>query len=381
MHYEAEPFSGSFFMNFSIRRALGAFALLCLASGSAVYAADTFPVTAAQMKALGITVQRLDRPVDIRGPIYPARVVLPLQQEQVISAPMAGLVDQLLVDEHQAITRGQPLLHLNSPEYGEQQLSALEAANKGRLAQATLARERSLFAEGIIPRRRVFEAEAAASDAQARVRQANGALRLAGVDSAAIAELIRSGALKDALVLHGKSAGVVVGINAKPGQRVAAGDPLMRVADMSRLWLDIQIPAERANAWARNGQIVVVGRKATAKPLSLGAVVGEGQILTLRAEVTAGADQLRPGEFVQAQVPLAGTRGAWTLPLAAVVRQGEQAHVFVRTAQGFVAQPVEVVASSGPSVSVAGPLKVGDQIAISSVIALKAAWLGESGGE
>jgi membrane fusion protein, heavy metal efflux system len=84
---------------------------------------------------------------------------------------------------------------------------------------------------------------------------------------------------------------------------------------------------------------------------------------------------------VQAQVPLAGTQGAWTLPLAAVVRQGEQAHVFVRTAQGFVAQPVEVVASSGPSVSVAGPLKVGDQIAISSVIALKAAWLGESGGE
>ncbi|TPG08572.1 HlyD family efflux transporter periplasmic adaptor subunit [Rhodanobacter glycinis] len=368
-------------MNFSIRRALGAFALLCLAPSSVLYAADTFPVTAAQMKALGITVQRLDRPVDIRGPIYPARVVLPLQQEQVISAPMAGLVDQLLVDEHQTIVRGQPLLHLNSPEYGEQQLRALEAASKSRLAQAAVVRERKLFAEGIIPQRRVFEAEAAASDAQARVRQASGALRLAGVDGAAIAQLIQSGVLKDALVLHSKGAGVVVSIEAKPGQRVAAADPLIRVADMSRLWLDIQIPAERANAWARNGQIVVVGRKATAKPLSLGAVVGEGQMLILRAEVTSGADQLRPGEFVQAQVPLAGTRGAWTLPLAAVVRQGGQAYVFVRTAQGFVAQPVEVVASSGPSVSVAGPLKAGDQIAISSVIALKAAWLGESGGE
>lgn len=372
---------GSLLMNRSIRNALGAFALLCFFSGSAAYAADSFPVTAAQMKALGVTVQRLDQPAAIRGPIYPARVVLPLQQEQVISAPVAGLVDQLLVEEHQNVTQGQPLLRLNSPQFGQQQLDALEAASKNRLAQQALVRERKLFAEGIIPQRRVFEAEAAAGDAQGRLRQSKGALRLAGLDGASITRLIDSGTLKDALVLRSKSAGVVVSIGAKPGQRVAAADPLLRVADLSRLWLDIQLPAERANVWAKDGRISIVGRTATAKPLSLGAMVGEGQTITLRAEVTAGTDQLRPGEFVQAQVPLAGTKGAWALPLAAVVRQKEQAVVFVRTPKGFTAQPVTVVASAGPSISVSGPLQAGDQIAISSVIALKAAWLGQSGGE
>jgi len=42
---------------------------------------------------------------------------------------------------------------------------------------------------------------------------------------------------------------------------------------------------------------------------------------------------------------------------------------------------VKVIAESAQDVSVAGPLKAGDAIAIKGTIALKAAWLGESGAE
>ena len=60
-------------------------------------AADEFAVTQAQMQGLGVTLQRLERPSDIQGQAYPARVVLPPAQEQVVSAPLAGLVDRVLV--------------------------------------------------------------------------------------------------------------------------------------------------------------------------------------------------------------------------------------------------------------------------------------------
>jgi len=46
-----------------------------------------------------------------------------------------------------------------------------------------LQREKQLFAEGIVPQRRLFEAEAAASDGKAGLRQASAALRLAGLDA------------------------------------------------------------------------------------------------------------------------------------------------------------------------------------------------------
>ena len=95
------------------------------------------------------------------------------------------------------------------------------------------------------------------------------------------------------------------------------------------------------------------------------------------------ATLLRTGEYVQAQVPFAAGAASgsesWPVPVASVVRQGDKAYVFVRTPKGFLAQQVTVLHSAGTSVQVQGPMKTGQDIAVTSVIALKAAWLGKSG--
>ncbi len=100
------------------RRSLGRCALalvpwLILANA---HAADEFAVSAAQMQALGVQLQRLDKPADIAGQTFPARVALPPRQDQVVSAPLPGVVEQLLVADNDAVKPGQPLLRLASPE-------------------------------------------------------------------------------------------------------------------------------------------------------------------------------------------------------------------------------------------------------------------------
>lgn len=340
-----------------------------------------FAVSASQLKALGIKLQRLERPTEIRGLIYPARVVVPPQQEQVLSAPVAGLVERILVAEHQTVRRGEPLLRLTSPELGELQLSLMEAANRDRLSRRTLDRERKLFSEGIIPQRRVYEAELAASDSQARLRQSQAALRLAGMDPGSMGRVAGGGSLTDGMLLRAKNAGTILALDVKPGQRVTSADPLLRIADLSELWLDIQIPADRADTWSKDQTIAIIGSELTATPMSVSALVSESQTVTLRARVNSGEAEFSPGEFVQAQVPFASSAGTWAVPIGSVAREDDKAYVFVRTASGFSAKPVTVVASAAQSVSVEGALKSGDQIAVSSVIALKAAWLGESGGD
>lgn len=357
-----------------------------LAATAPAHAADEFAVTPSQMQGLGITLQRLERPASIQGQAYPARVVLPPSQEQVVSAPLAGLVDRVLVGENDTVKAGQPLLRLISPELGELQLKALEAASKSRLSQKTVQRERMLFTDGIIPERRVQEAEGDAEADRARLQQAEAALRLAGLDATSIKKISVGGTLQDGLTVHAKAAGTVLSLAVKPGQRVAQADALMRLVDTRQLWLDIQLPADRRSQVAvKGGEITVVGRDATAVAMSLGSMVSDGQTITLRAQITKGATLLRPGEYVQAQVPFASGAGgsaeseSWPVPVASVVRQDDKAYVFVRTAKGFLAQPVTVLNSAGESVQVQGPLKTGQDIAITSVIALKAAWLGKSG--
>lgn len=344
-----------------------------------------FAVSAAQMKTLGITLLKLERPGAIAGMAYAAKVVLPPGQEQVVSAPVAGVVDQLLVGEQQAVKAGQALLRLTSPQFGEMQLKLLEAASRARLSRKTLQREQALLAEGIIPERRVQEAEAAAQDDAARQRQAEAALRLAGIDAAAVQRIAAGGALQDGLVVRARAAGVVLGIDIKPGQRVQEADALLRLASLQTLWLDIAMPADRQPAAlmhdVKAAPIQIVGRDALAIPLSVGATVSDSQTVTLRARVTRGADRLRPGEVVQARVPFAANAAGWALPLQALARQDDQAYVFVRTDKGFVARPVSVVSSAGNEVQVTGDLKPGQEVATASVIALKAAWQGKSGGD
>lgn len=344
-------------------------------------ASDEFPVSAAQMQALGVTLLKLDRPGPIPGMTYPARVVLPPNQEQVASAPVNGVVDRLLVGVNQAVAAGQPLLRLSSPAYGELQLKLLEAAGKTGLSRKTLARERQLFSEGIIPERRVLEAELAASSDAARMRQAEAALRLAGADTATLRRIGAGGRLDDGLVLRARSAGVVLAVEVKPGQHVKEADPLVRLANLRELWLDIQVPADRQlKILPKGGEITVNGRDAAAETLSVGAVVGDSQTVILRARVSRGAERLRPGEVVQARVPFAPNEGGWAVPLQSIARQEDRAYVFVRSATGFVATPVAVVSNAGQLVQVTGALRSGQEIAATSVIALKAAWLGKSGG-
>jgi cobalt-zinc-cadmium efflux system membrane fusion protein len=249
-----------------------------------------------------------------------------------------------------------------------------------------LQRERALFTEGIIPERRMQEAEGAAEEDGARLRQAEAALRLAGLDSSSIRKIAVGGNLQDGVTVLAKAPGTVMALSAKTGQRVAQAEALMRVADTRQLWLDIQVPADRrGQVDIKGGQIAVVGRDATATPLSIGAMVSDNQTVTLRAQVTKGASLLRAGEYVQVQVPFATANGAgtsaWALPVQSVVRQADKAYVFIRTEKGFLAQQVTALNSAGSSVQVQGPLKAGQDIAVTSVIALKAAWLGKSGSE
>ncbi len=365
-------------------RALGrcaGFIAPCLLFVSA-QAADEFAISAAQMQSLGVQLQRLEQPSEITGPTYPARVVLPPGQEQVASAPLAGVVDQLLVGENDPVEDGQPLLRLTSPALGELQLQLMEAGSGNRLVAKTLQRERQLFAEGIIPERRVFEAEAAAAVNRARQNQAEAALRLAGIESAMIRRVAAGGKVETTLIVRARAAGLVADIEVKPGQRVQQADALLHIIDTRRLSLDVQIPSARQAdlATAKGASLTVVGRDDVSATIrSVGPSVSDSQMLNLRADLNAGVRRLRPGDLLQVRIPFAAGGTGWPVPLQAVVRDGDRAYVFLRTPTGFVAKPVTVLSSAGQAVRVQGELQAGQEIATGSVIALKAAWQGKGG--
>ncbi len=337
-----------------------------------------FPVAAAQLQTLGIETQPLQPgSAQIRAD-FPAQVVVPPTAEQVVSSPVAGMVAQLLVQPGQPVAAGTPRRRLASPEFGQQPQQLLQASSRAPLARQTAQREQALFKEGIIPQRRVQEAQAALKENEAALQQARAALRLSGVPAASVERILASGAPQDSLTLSAERNAIVTALSVKPGQRVDGMTALLSLAQTDVLWLDIQLPIGERATWTADSRlnVAVDGQEIPARILSISpTVAASSQTVTLRAALEGKAERLRPGEFVSAALPLPASADSWDVPLAAVAHDGGQAYLFVRDAEGFAVRAVQVVASAGQLVRVRGALKAGEQIAVSGVVALKGAWL------
>ena len=363
---------------FRVQRSVWAVAMVCLLA-SAAQAADQpvkFVVPNAQLQALGIQTALLQTQTSAVKASFPAQVMLPPTAEQVVSSPVTGLVTQVLVQQNQAVRAGSPLVRIVSPELGQLQLQLLQATARATLARQAARREQALFKEGIIPQRRVQEAQAALTEGEAALNQAKSILRLSGMSTATINRVAASGKLQDSITLTAMQSGIVTEIAAQPGQRVEAATALMHVAQLNSLWLDIQLPVSQSAHWRAGTRVEVPGRGITARILSASPTVSSSsQTLVLRAVVEGKTSPLLPGEFVTVELPVAATQGSWDVPLSAVAHDGNQAYVFVRTADGFEARPVQAVASAGQRVRVQGAVNAGERIAVTGVVALKGAWL------
>ena len=91
------------------------------------------------------------------------------------------------------------------------------------------------------------------------------------------------------------------------------------------------------------------------------------------AEIATGADRVRPGLAVTVNVR-ADTDGPpqWVVPSAAVARHRERSWIFVRSADGVRAMPVEVVAQNARDASIRAELAPADRVATRGVVALLA---------
>lgn len=360
-------------------------ALAVCAFTSAAQANDRpakFSVAATQIQVLGIQTMQLQNQSNSMTVTFPAQVIVPPTAEKIVSSPVTGLVAQLLVQQNQLVKPGTPLIRIASMELGQLQLQLLQASTRATLARQAAQRERQLFDEGIIPQRRVQETQAALKESEAALNHAKAMLRLSGMSATMVERIAASGKLQDSITLSATQAGIVTEISVKPGQRIEAATALMNVAQTESLWLDIQLPATENTHKLAGTKIKVQGRDITAHILSASPTVSSSsQTLMLRAAIEGKTDQIRPGEFVTVELPVATMQGSWDVPLSAVAHDGKQAYVFVRTPDGFEARPVTIMASAGQRVRMQGQLKAGEHIAVNGVVALKGAWLDGKGSK
>lgn len=358
--------------------ALGVLVAASLWSGAGSAAGEAFTVSDEQLGRLGVLLRPAQVVEIVEYAAVPAAVVVPPARQALVNASHGGVVVRLLVAEGDSVAAAQPVAEIDSLDYVEHQRDYLDAAAAAELATAQEARDRGLYEEGIIAERRVAESAAAARAARARVDHLRAQLDLAGITEAELARLAERRELGRRIVLKAPFAGVVAAVHATVGARVDALDPVLAVADLRELWLELRVAQETA-AHVVPGMLVAAesgGTTVNGTITTVGGVVdATTQTVLVRAVVDNTRAVLRAGQFLTARV-LARPEGVvYAVPGAAVTRHEGESLVFVRRNGELVAQPISVLADDGERIYVVNGLTAGSVVAVDGVSALKSLWL------
>lgn len=299
---------------------------------------------------------------------HPGRVTVPDARQRVLAAPVAALVERLQVSVGDTVRAGQVLATLRSPAAQDLQREAQSATLQAELAASALARDQRLLDEGLIAASRFEATRAQARQASLLADDRRRALAQAGAAATANGGVV---------TLTAPIAGTVIERQATVGQRVDATAPLLRIAALDTLWLELQVPVREAAA-LRMGDAVRLDEPAlAARVIAIArAVDAASQTVMVRAQVdtSAAAQLLRVGQSVQAVIESAGAADGLAVPAAAVIEHEGRSWVFVDTGGGrYRATPVQVLQRSGNSAQLRGldGLGKGSAVVVQGTASLK----------
>lgn len=335
-------------------------ALAALAGGCSKPApkiAEVRPVRAIQLGA-----QRAEVTAEFSGDVR-ARV------ESRLGFRVGGKIIARKVDVGAVVKRGQVLMQLDPQDLQlaqAQAQAALQAAQSNRdLARAELARYQELRSKNFVSQAVLDAKHTAATAAESNVAQARAALR--GQSNQA-----------GYAVLVSDVDGVVTGVDAEPGQVVAAGTPVLRIAQAGGKEVVVGIPEDkvanlrsitdvRVRIWA-NPHAVLRGKLRELSPVAdpvTRTYTAKITILNAPAEVKLGMTAYV--SFV-AQTPNA----MFAVPLTALLQDRAATSVWVVENGAVRLVPVQIGGTSGDDVLLAGGVSAGQTIVTAGVNQLKA---------
>jgi len=311
-------------------------------------------ITAAQIREFGITFDSVRiRPLTSEIRTSGAVTVDETRIMQVASR-VSGFIEVLHADFiGRPVRRGQPLLEIYSPE--------LLAAQQDLLLARELQRDIGNSAVPGVP--------AGSSDL---VEASRRRLRLLDVSDEQIEAVLRTGRARRTLTIYSPSAGVITEKKVVRGQSVMAGDGLFTIADLSSVWIDVQLREADASAVRVGSAAAVeiaglVGRTTSGRVEFIAPTLqADTRTVSARIAIANTGGAFKPGMYATVRLSTPG-RSALTVPSSAILRTGDRNVVFVDMGAGsLMPHEVQLGAEAGDYIEVLSGLERGHRVVTSA---------------
>lgn len=287
-----------------------------------------------------------------------------------IGARTPGRVVSMRADLGARVRAGQVLAILESPDVGQIRAQEREAEALMAIARENYARERRLEQQGISSRKELLDAEADLRRAEASQRSAEERLRVLGAGHGVGGQF----------AIVSPFGGAVVARDVSLGEMAEPTDTLFTVADLSRVWIELDV-FERDLERVREGQQVQVTTDAYPNRTFPGRIVYVADVLDpakrtarARVEIPNPGQLLKPGMFARANIAVQGGPSLAVVPQEAVQELEGKTVVFVPGpgVGAFRATPVTVGERlDGGRVVIRSGLQPGARVVVAGAFSLR----------
>ena len=284
-------------------------------------------------------------------------------QGVTVSADLPGTIDKIHFESGQWVKEGQILVELDTRQE-RAQLASLEAQRD--LAGINYGRAQELVKEGVIAKQEFDNAAAQQKATEAQV----------GDIKAAIARK----------TIRASFSGVLGIRQVSLGQYLAAGQAIVSLQTLSPIYVNFGVPQQDSGKMVAGHVLRVAsqdvpGVNFTGRIIALDSVINEQtRNIQVQAVVTNKDNRLRPGMFVQVQLPLGSPKQVIPLPASAInyAPYGDSVYVISnmtdpkgRPYKGVRQVVVKVEGSRGDQVGVVSGINPGDEVVSSGVFKLR----------
>ena len=288
-----------------------------------------------------------------------------------VFSPYSGRVVRVMASPGESVKRGAPLLRIEASEFVQAQSDLHNAAATLKLARINEERKHAAYDNKGGSLQDWQQAQVDLAAAENAASSASNRLRILGKTDQEIAELEGARKASPETSVVAPIAGVVTDRQVGPGQYIQAGasTAIFSIGDLSTVWLVAAVPETDA-PFIERGQEVEVrvlalpGQTFKAKLTAVGAQVDPiTRRVPVRATLANPDGKLKPQMFASFSIITSGESQAPSVPEEAIVREGDQARVWVVAQDNTLAlRSIRTGRSSDGMVEVVDGLKAGERV-------------------
>jgi len=211
------------------------------------------------------------------------------------------------------------------------------------------------------------------STSKSMLKSARERLELFDVPEHQIMELEKTRKIKKQLHIHSPFQGRVMNIGARDGQYVTPKDQLYLIADLSQIWVNVDVFEDQLS-WVNVGDRAAMTVRAEPGRLYDGKVTfihpvlnSKSRTARIRLEFDNSDLSLKPGMFANVVLYSNPQEKAVVVPSEAIIRSGSREQVFVVRAPGkFEPREVTIGVTASGLTQIRNGVKEGEQVVTSS---------------